>query len=190
MADAPVLVTERLRLRWLDQRDLPRFCELAGAPEVFETTLHVPSPYTIAHAREFMEHQRRAWERGQAYLVAIAMRESDEVIGAIGLELRRAMDRGELGFWVGVPYWNRGYATEAAGAVLGFGFEHLRLNRIWAGHFAGNEASGRVQQKLGMKFEGVLRQALKKGNTYHDDVVHAVLREEFEPKIKWEIEQL
>lgn len=83
---------------------------------------------------------------------------------------------------MGVPYWGKGYTTESAGAVLDYGFDGLGLARIWAGHFAGNEASGRVQQKLGMTREGVLRKQLKKDGAYIDDVVHSITREEWEAR--------
>lgn len=188
MPGLPTILTARLRLRALRDTDLPRLAELAGAPEVYRSTLRIPSPYHLEHAQQFMRMQRDSWARGEALILAIALREADEVMGAVGLEINRPMDRAELGFWVGVPYWNRGYATEAAGAMLGYGFMHLGLNRIYAGHFAGNEASACVQQKLGMKREGLLRQALKKDGAYKDDVIHAILREEFEFRFEWLVE--
>ena len=58
--------------------------------------------------------------------------------------------RAELGYWIGVPWWNRGYATEAGRALLDFGFGTLGLHRIMAHHMMRNPASGRVMQKLGM----------------------------------------
>ncbi|MCL4219767.1 MAG: GNAT family N-acetyltransferase [Phycisphaerales bacterium] len=188
MANLPTILTPRLRLRAWREGDLPRLAELAGAPEVYRFTLRIPRPYTIEHARQFMHVQREAWAKGEGLILAIARRDGDEVMGTVGLEINRAMDRAELGFWVGVEHWNRGYATEAAGAMLGYGFGNLGLNRIFAGHFAGNEASARVQQKLGMKREGVLRQAFKKDGTYHDDVIYAILRGEFEPGVEWTIQ--
>lgn len=189
MSDLPAILTPRLRLRALREGDLSRLAELADTPEVYRYTLRIPSPYRLEHAQQFMQIQRDAWTKGDGLILAIALRDTDEVAGAIGLEINRPMDRAELGYWLGVPYWNKGYTTEAAGAMLGYGFEHLNLNRIYAGHFSGNDASGRVQQKLGMKYEGVLRLALKKDGTYRDDVIHAILREEFEPKVEWCLEQ-
>ncbi len=189
MTDLPTILTPRLRLRAYRDADLPRVAELADTPEVYSYTLRIPSPYRLEHAQQFMQIQRSAWAKGDGLILAIARRDTDEVMGAIGLEIKRPMDRAELGFWLGVPYWNQGYTTEAAGALLAYGFEHLSLNRIFAGHFVGNDASGRVQQKLGMKYEGVLRQALKKDGTYRDDVIYAVLREEFEAKVEWEVER-
>ena len=58
----------------------------------------------------------------------------------------------ELGYWIGVPYWGRGYATEAAHAAVAYGFDELGLSAIWAGYYEGNERSHRVQEKLGFEF--------------------------------------
>jgi RimJ/RimL family protein N-acetyltransferase len=188
VTEMPVLVTDRLRLRPLRKDDLERFAELASAPEVYATTLNLPRPYTVECARDFIKFQRDAWAEGVGLQLMIAERESDQPVGTLGLNIERRMDRGELGYWVGVPYWNRGYATEASSAIAGYGFEHLGLVRIWAGHFVGNEASGRVQQKIGMKREGLLRQHYKKDGAYLDDVLYAVLKDEFTPVSAWQIE--
>jgi RimJ/RimL family protein N-acetyltransferase len=77
-----------------------------------------------------------------------------------------------------VPYWGRGYASEAAAALLLHGFEHFPLNRIFAMHFARNPASGRVLQKIGMRHEGTLRQHLKKWGQYVDLECYGLLRSE------------
>ena len=99
------------------------------------------------------------------------------MIGAVGLRIEREDQRAELGYWIGRPYWNQGYCTEAARAVLDFGFEQLGLNRIYASHFTRNPASGRVMQKLGMTHEGRLRQHVRKWDAFEDVEVYAVLRE-------------
>ena len=79
-----------------------------------------------------------------------------------------------------MPYWNRGYATEAARAMLTFGFEVLELNRIFAEYYARNPASGRVMQKIGMTHEGMLRQHMFKDDRFEDSVVYGILRSEWE----------
>jgi len=190
MASPPVLVTDRLRIRVLEERDLALFAKRAGAPEVYATTLRMPRPYTVEDARAFMEAQHAAWAVGTGLVTAVCLRETDEPIGSIGLEMNRPMDRAELGYWIAVPVWGNGYATEASGAMLGYGFAHLGLHRIYAGHFAGNDASGRVLTKVGMKFEGTLRECLKKDGQYRDDVVYGVLQSEFEPRTAWAVEGL
>ncbi len=72
------------------------------------------------------------------------MAETDELIGAIGLTLSKKYDHAEMGYWIGVPFWGKGYCTEAAKIVLQYGFEELKLNRIFAHHMTNNPASGKV----------------------------------------------
>ena len=176
----PTIETERLRLRPLGAGDIDRLCELAGDEAVYRTTINIPHPYRRLDAEAWIGIAAGMWEDGSGAQFAIALRETDELIGGIGLTIERRHDRAELGFWVGVPHWGRGFTTEAGRAVLAFGFRELGLERIWAGHLAGNEASGRVQQKLGMTREGVLRRQFKKDGVFHDDVVYAITREEWE----------
>ena len=88
-----------------------------------------------------------------------------------------------IGFYIGVPYWGNGYMTEAAHAMLGFGFGVLDLNRIEAGHFAGNHASGKVQRKIGLVYEGTRRSYFVVRGERTDDILHAIVREDFEPDL-------
>lgn len=110
---------------------------------------------------------------------ALALREDDRLVGAISLKLNRDFDWAELGYWIGRPYWNRGYWTEAATAAIAYGFESLGLNRIHANHLARNPASGRVMQKVGMTREGFARQHTKKWGRYEDLVSYGLLREDW-----------
>jgi ribosomal-protein-alanine N-acetyltransferase len=73
--------------------------------------------------------------------------------------------------------------TEAAGALLRYGFEILELNKIYASHFLGNPASGRVMQKVGMTYEGILRQHLRKDDHYEDLATYSILKHEWEKRI-------
>jgi ribosomal-protein-alanine N-acetyltransferase len=97
----------------------------------------------------------------------------------MGLVIHRSHDSGELGYWIGKPYWGRGYATEAAAAVLDFAFGPLALHRVEATHFTRNPASGRVMEKLGMRLEGVFRDAHRKWGRYEDIAQRAILADEW-----------
>ena len=101
------------------------------------------------------------------------------MLGSIGLTLTPAHAKADLGYWVGLPYWNQGYATEAAQAVVDYGFRTLGLNRVSAHHMAINPASGRVMEKIGMTREGYCAQALKKDGQFHDAVWYGVLRSDW-----------
>jgi len=112
-------------------------------------------------------------------MFAIERKEDGALVGAVGLRLEREHDRAELGYWIGVPYWGNGYATEAGKAVLRHGFEVEGLNRIYAFHFTNNPASGRVLQNIGMTFEGKRRAHTLKWGEYLDNEGYGILRSEW-----------
>src|SRR5437762_3334688 len=164
--------TDRLDLRTFVESDIPELVPLIGAREVAVTTLRIPHPYEERHAKEFLAS---AIEENELRLV-IRLRRDGRLCGGIGLHPDDQHQRAELGYWIGVPFWGSGYATEAAQAVVRYGFEELKLNRIYAAHFSGNDASGRVLQKLGMRYEGRMRQALWKRDRFIDIERYAILR--------------
>jgi [ribosomal protein S5]-alanine N-acetyltransferase len=167
--------TTRLKLRPFEPSDIPQLVSLIGAREVAATTLRIPHPYTEEDARAFL-----AMPPSDEATFAIVLRDADRLCGGMGLRVEEEHRRAELGYWIGVPYWGNGYATEAGLAVLRFGFQQLGLNRIFASHFRHNPASGKVLTKLGMRHEGCLRQHLRKWGTSVDSEVYGILREEWE----------
>jgi RimJ/RimL family protein N-acetyltransferase len=169
------LRTERLVLRPFEVADAPDVQRLAGAWEIADTTLSIPHPYPDGAATEWIRTHEAAWERGTSVKYAITLRSPVTLIGAIGLDIAGHSSWGELGYWVAVSHWNRGYCTEAARAILTFGFGELRLHRIQARHLTRNPASGRVLQKIGMRLEGVLREAVRKWDRFEDLAVYGVL---------------
>lgn len=176
----PVLNTERLTLRLFEPADAPAVQQLAGAYEVALNTLTIPHPYPEGAAAEWIASNEKMFEEGKMINLAIVVRDTGEVAGSIGLVLTPQHDKAEIGYWIGVPYWNRGYATEAARALIDFGFAECGLNRIDAGHFDRNPSSGRVMQKAGMQYEGRLRQYIKKWDDYLDVDYYAILRSEWD----------
>lgn len=179
--DFPCYETERLRLRRPTMGDVPRMVELAGAFEIAATTLLLPHPYLTEHALTFIEASDAGWERKDDFVFAVALKEDDVLVGVMGLGPLTPWNRAELGYWLGVPFWGRGYTTEAARRVIRFGFETLNLNRIYAGHFAHNLASGRVMQKVGMTYEGTMRQHYLRYGNYYDGVFYGILQSEWRP---------
>jgi RimJ/RimL family protein N-acetyltransferase len=152
---------------------------LAGAREVADTTLQIPHPYPDGAAASWIDTHKGAWEAGTGVTYAITLRPEGALIGAIGLAISRSSAWGELGYWVAVPHWNHGYCTEAAHAVLRFGFDVLGLHRIQARHLTRNPPSGRVMQKIGMRLEGVHRDAVRKWDRFEDVAVYGILAPEW-----------
>jgi ribosomal-protein-alanine N-acetyltransferase len=164
----PTLRTRRLVLRGFRMTDVEAVRTLAGDAAVARNTLNVPHPYTRQDAERWIASHPDQLRAGEAVTFAVTAPEEGRVVGAVGLILAPAHDRAELGYWIGAPYWGRGYATEASRAVVRWGFEGLGLRRIHASHFPRNPASGRVLEKLGMRHEGTLRQHVKKWDEYLD----------------------
>ncbi len=173
----PILKTERLLLRPFQLTDAPTVQRLAGDPEVASTTLTIPHPYEDGMAEDWIEPHGAFWAEKKALILAVTT-DADGLVGTVGLRLRLEHLRAELVYWIGVPFWNRGYATESARAMMDFGFDSLGLNRIEAHYFTRNPASGRVMEKLGMTLEGVHRQYVLKEDEPEDLAVYAILLSE------------
>jgi [ribosomal protein S5]-alanine N-acetyltransferase len=173
------LRTSRLLLRSLEPQDIPALVRLAGAREIAATTLNIPHPYTEDDARNFLAHGDEEFRAGRSAIFAITILTGSELCGAVGLTIAPMHSRAELGYWIGVPYWGRGFATEAASAVLAFGFETLGLHRIHAHHFAGNAASRRVLEKIGMRQEGHSSEHIRKRDRFIDVENYGLLAAEF-----------
>jgi RimJ/RimL family protein N-acetyltransferase len=182
MPDLPTVYTDRLVLRPFDLEDALRVQKLAGEWEIAKTTVNIPHPYEDGMAEAWIGGHQRAYEAGEAVNLAVVRRVDDVLIGAVGVHLNQQHRVGEIGYWVGVPYWNRGYGTEAARALVQYSFDILELNRIQARHMTSNPASGRVMQKIGMTHEGTLRQAIFRWDTYEDVEMYSVLKVEYDPK--------
>jgi RimJ/RimL family protein N-acetyltransferase len=170
----PLLETPRLKLRSFQAADAADIVRLAGDREIAATTRMIPHPYELPMAQAWLESLPAAQERGESLNLALTLRSSGELMGAIGLVLNAVDHHGELGYWVGKPYWDNGYATEAAKAVVDYAFGVLHLHRIFAHHFSRNAPSGRVMQKLGMKCEGYMREHRLKFGSYEDLVIYGM----------------
>jgi ribosomal-protein-alanine N-acetyltransferase len=179
MPTFPTLTSERLNLRLFRMEDAATVQRLAGVPEVALMTLHIPHPYPDGAAEGWIATHAAGFEHGTAFIFAICRRSDGRLMGAISLMLEQEHDTAELGYWLGVPFWNQGYATEAAAALLEFGFETLGLRRIFARHFRHNPASGRVMRKLGMVYEGRARQMCRRADSIGDEESYGILAGEW-----------
>jgi len=166
-------------LRPLTLEDAPAIQHLAGAREVAATTLTIPHPYTLAAAEQWIKGSQATGLEGTGFVLGVVLRETWDLIGVVGLGIQAAHGRAEIGYWIGLPYWNKGYCTEAAEAMLEQAFTTLGLNRVYAFHFRDNPASGRVMQKMGMVREGCLRQHDCKWGEYKDVETYGILAAEW-----------
>lgn len=160
-----------------DAADVQR---LAGDWAVADTTLSIPHPYPDGAAESWIAGHAERLQRREILVLAVTLRTTGELAGCISLRLHDDHGRAEMGYWLGVPYWNRGYCSEAARALVAYGFEQMGLHRIFAHHLTRNPASGRVMQKAGMTYEGTQRQHIRKDERYEDVAAYGILRSEYE----------
>jgi RimJ/RimL family protein N-acetyltransferase len=176
----PVLQTERLVLNQLALSDTEKVVQLAGNEKIARYTLNIPHPYHEQDAESWIQASHQYFQEGTQYTFAIRKAESPVLVGAIGLILIPKHQRAEVGYWMGEPYWNKGYISEALSAVLRFGFTELKLNKINATHLLSNPASGKVMIKNGMIYEGELAEHYLKGDVYRSVKQYRLLRAEWE----------
>lgn len=144
-----VLKTDRLILRKWTEADADSLFEYAKCPDV--GPIAGWPPHKSAH--ESLDVIRNVLGGEECY--AICEKGSEKAIGAIELMLNGHTDRierddeCELGYWLGKPFWGRGYMPEAAGEIIRRGFEDIGMNTIWCGYYEGNQNSKRVQEKVG-----------------------------------------
>ncbi|MBC8180786.1 GNAT family N-acetyltransferase [candidate division KSB1 bacterium] len=180
MSAMPTLKTERLILRPFILDDAKDVQRLAGNFFIAKTTLTIPHPYEDGMAEEWIGIHQKDYEEGTQIIFAIVSQENNQLLGAIGLSsIKQEFENAEMGYWIGKEFWNKGYCTEAARVVLKYGFEELGLNRIHANHFGSNPVSGKIMQKIGMTYEGCMRQHIKKWDKFEDAVLYGILKIEF-----------
>lgn len=179
MSDQPILTTERLTLRPFVADDAFDIERLASVREIADTTLTIPHPYPHGAAAKWILTHTPAWENGSAATFAVVETGSGRLVGVASLMINREHRRAELGYWIALDRWNRGYATESNQRLIDFGFEVLGLHRIEARHFLRNPASGRVMVKLGMRAEGVERDWAMKGDRFESLAVYSILEPEW-----------
>jgi [ribosomal protein S5]-alanine N-acetyltransferase len=177
MATIPVLDTERLQLRPFSLADAADVQRLAGDFAIADTTLNIPHPYQDGMAEAWIRSHPGQFNAGVGVPLAIARKADGALLGAISLMRIAYRHQGELGYWIGKPFWGQGYCSEAGAAVLRYAFGELGLIRVHARHLTRNPASGRVLQKLGFSYEGTLRQHVRKWEQFEDLALYGLLKD-------------
>ena len=176
MPPRPTLNSERLVIRPFTPADCDEVVRLAGERPIAEMTLLIPHPYARADAETWISGHQAQFDAGTQVDLAITRKSDGALLGAIGAVMSPTHNRAEMGYWIGIPHWKQGYATEAARSMIGYLFEQRGLNKVSAHHFAKNPASGRVLLKAGMQKEGYYREHVKKWGEYLDCVMYGMVR--------------
>src|SRR5215469_4061124 len=151
-----VIETARLRMRVHRDDDLADLVALAGSWEIARWVATIPHPYTEMDGCEWIARVQQNHATGRPRSFAIALKETDRLIGGVGLDgtTGDGSDEPALGYWLGQPYWGNGFALEAAAAVIHYGFRTLGLETIRAYTDPGNMASQKVLLHCGLIYVG------------------------------------
>jgi RimJ/RimL family protein N-acetyltransferase len=178
MTTIPVLPTDRLVLRPFREDDAPAVDRMLATPHIAEHTLSFSHPSPPGAALAWVRRRLEWAEQGINPQWAITL-PGDQLIGAVGILLHDNQPAGSIGYWIGPEFWNRGYATEAARAVIRYGFDTLRLRRLEAMCFVDNLPSARVLEKAGMRFEERRDAHVLKDGLSRDVLVYGIARQEW-----------
>ncbi len=173
-------LTDRLIIREYKKTDIDGFLRVVRQPEIYATTYGIPLNYSRVRAEWWLKTIKENKKADTAHEFAMILKNSGEYIGNVGLiNISRLHNRAEISYYIDREYMNQGYTTEAALVMLKYGFKNLKLHKISGVCMSVNPASRRVMEKIGMTYEGTLREELFKDNEYYDLDRLSILRNEF-----------
>lgn len=162
------LFSDRLLLRRFELKDARTIQLLAGDWDVAKMTANIPHPYKDGIAESWIHYGYAASEQGSLFPFGIVRKLDDFLMGCVSLRVDKEINSGEVAYWLGRSVWNKGYATEAVRRVIKFGFEDLKLERVWGACIVENLRSQRVLQKAGLKFAETTTKYLEMRNITQD----------------------
>ena len=176
------LETDRLALRRFDGGDAPAMYANWASDDEVTRYLTWPTHPSVDATAAYLEQVVASYGDPAVYQWGIELKATGELIGNISaVRCEDAIGMFELGWVLGRRWWGRGIMTEAAGEVVRFFFEEVGANRVCAGHDVNNPRSGRVMEKVGMRFEGCLRGAGRNNCGIVDVNLWAILRQDRRP---------
>lgn len=171
------LETDRLIIREIREADWERIHAYTSMPEVTQHTAWGPN--TEEDTREYVQFvlDMQQTQPREGFELAICLKKEGILIGGVGLHIEKT--NAEIGYVLNPAYQGKGYAAEAASALLGFGFNTLGVHRIYAKCRPNNKASENVMKKIGMHREGLLREHWFYKGDYHDSCLYSILSSEY-----------
>jgi len=160
--DQPILNSKKLILRPFSLTDAADVEQLAGDPQVSQTTLSIPYPYTLAMAEEWIGTHADLYRQRSAVIFAIVEKDTQALIGTVALVNINGCEA-DLGYWIGQPYWARGHCTEAVKLLMEFAVLKLGITCLYAEHLQTNPASGKVMIKNAMSYSGSIKKKNREG---------------------------
>lgn len=174
------ITTDRLIIREFSLADEDAVHEYGSDPDVVRYMPWGPNTRedTKAYLGRVLAGQQKQPREG--YDMALVLKESNRLIGACGIYITRPdVCEAMLGYVLHKDYWSQGYMSESAHAMVGFAFQHLGMHRIFATCDPENIGSRRVMEKIGMSYEGRLRDHHLIRGAWRDSLVHSILEQEY-----------
>ncbi len=174
--------TARLTLRRLKLTDSEMMFQNWTSDEKVTQFLRWDAHKTIDDTRRMIRQWLDHYQDDSTYYWGIYLKDG-EMIGSIGVTITSDHDlKGALGYKIGSRFWNRGYSSEAAKAVVDYMFRNTDIERIDSFSSVKNPASGKVMEKIGMRYEGRLQHYYKTRDGFHDCTLYAIIRKEWEQR--------
>jgi ribosomal-protein-alanine N-acetyltransferase len=174
----PTLETERLILRKLRLEDAKDLFEYASDPEITKYVTWEPHK-SIEDSINLIKFTHERYEKREGIIWGIVYKENNKVIGTCDISPVTKHFRAEIAYALSRDYWGKGLMTEAVKEVIRFGFEKMNLNRIQAMCIPENIDSYRVMEKVGMKYEGVIREYIYIKGKFQDLKLYSIVRREY-----------
>jgi len=177
-----IFKTKRLLIKSYDHKDADVIYPVVSQKEIADTMITIPHPYPRATVNKWIDYLLTSAEQGTAFEFAIFLKENPEkYIGNCGLvSFSNSHQKAEIAYFIDKNEWGKGYATEVASFMIGYGFEKLYLERIYGHCMSRNSASRKVMEKIGFRFEGTLRHGIKKGEVFEDLDLLGMIRSDYE----------
>jgi len=172
MIKIPIIKLKRFTLRPFRKGDERSLWKNANNKKIYKNTMTMPYPYTLNEGRKWVAKNLKEAKSKKPKMVNFVIDINGEVGGSIGFYIEEGC-KAEIAYWLSEKYWGKGIMTEAVKLVTKFGFDELKLRRIYALVFSFNKSSMRVLEKSGYKFEGILRKNAKKEDKFLDQYLFA-----------------
>ena len=177
------LIGKQIILRELKKSDAEDLQKNLNDRKVIRFMTHIKYPFSKKDALKLVKNKKLTRAAKIEFAFGIALKSTNKIIGGIDLHHIDLKNKsGELGYWLGKNYWNKGIMTEAVKLAINFGFRKLKLHRIYANLFSKNIASKKILEKLGFELEGRMREKRYRENQWHDVLNFGILDKEYKKK--------
>lgn len=170
-----IIKSKSFSLRPFRKKDEKSLAENINNKKIYRNTFNIPYPYSLKDAKEWISKNLKEARRKRPKQINFVIDINGEVAGSVGFS-KIGGHKAEIGYWLAEKYWGKRIMTRAVKLITKFGFEKLKLRRIYAHVFSFNKASMRVLEKAGYKHEGILRKNIIKDGKFIDGFLFAKVR--------------